>query len=310
MNTRSFSKIDSPDKFLSIIPTELRENIKFREEIHSFLTTDKGAQKLYMEMCFLKPQIAFNSCFWTYDARQPVGQRNRPFILRPKQSIAVEAIKDAIDEQHDLIVDKSRDEGATELICKMYDLYFWLVPDTSFLVGSRKEHLVDDSVEFSGGRLIGPHQCLFHKLMYGLVNLPVWANVTFSKKHCFLQNLDNSSQIEGESTNESFGAGNRATSVLVDEVARIEPSIANFIVDNVHDTSPCCLYNSTHFRWGSGHIFAKLLRSNKIPVVTLDWQDNPEKGQGLYRSPQEGIIELIDEEWWRLNHPEIFEFAE
>lgn len=305
MKATDFKHIDSPESFWNIIPRDLVENLKFRIDLHSYLVSDVSAQQCYKELCFAKPQIAFDTAFWTYDARKPVHSRNQPFILRPKQIIAVEAIKDAIDNQHDLIVDKSRDEGATELICKMYDLYFWLVPDTSFLVGSRKEHLVDDSVEYSGGRLIGPHQCLFHKLMYGLVNLPVWANVKFSKKHLFIQNLDNSSLIEGEATNQSFGAGNRATSALIDELARIEPDIAGYIVDNIHDTTPCAIFNSTHFRWGAGHRYAQLLRSNKIPTVILDWESNPEKNIGLYSSPEKDIILVKDVNYYNNLYPNL-----
>lgn len=298
--------IDSPDEFLVSFPTDLKENILKRQELHKLLTDDEGFRKVYMEMCLLKPQIAFNTALWTYDARRIPGERNRPFILRPQQSIVVDRLKSAIENKHDLAVDKSREEGATELICKMFALYWWLCPDSAFLVGSRKEQLVDNSVEYKDGRLIGPHQCLFHKIMYGIVHLPVWANVQMSKKHGFLQNLVNNSMIEGESTNESFGAGNRATGVLVDEVGRIEPDVAQFIIDNISDTSPCCIFNSTHFRWGSGHPYAKLLRSNHIEVVTLGFEDNPEKNYGLYRSPDLDIIEIKDVDYYRNLCPDIF----
>ncbi|KKM49560.1 hypothetical protein LCGC14_1556780, partial [marine sediment metagenome] len=159
---------------------------------------------------------------------------------------------------------------------------------------------------YKDGRLVGPHQTLFHKIMYGICNLPAWVNIPISKKNCFLQNLDNASMIEGESTNESFGAGNRATAVLVDEVARIEPDVAQYIIDNIQDTSPCCIYNSTHFRWGSGHPYAKLLRSNRIHTVTLGFEDNPEKNQGLYLSPVEDFIEIIDIGYYRQICPSVF----
>jgi hypothetical protein len=116
--------------------------------------------------------------------------------------------------------------------------------------------------------------------------------------------------LEGEATNESFGAGNRATAVLIDEVARIEPEVAQFIVDNIHDTSECCIYNSTHFRWGAGHPFAKLLRSNRVEVVTLGYEDNPEKNKGAYYTPVQDEVELIDVDYYRHNFPEILTYAE
>lgn len=304
------SKIDSPDKFLQAFPTNLKENIEKRQELHAKLATDVEAQKVYMEMCFTQPQIFFDSSLWTYDPRQPIGYKHRPFILRPKQRVFVDAIKDAIDNQHDLIADKSREEGATEVICKMFVLYWLLCPDTSFLVGSRKEDLVDGSVDFKNDRLIGAHQSLFHKIMYGVVNAPVWLRPQFSKKHLFLQNLDNNATIEGESTNESFGAGNRATAVLVDELARIEPDVAEYIIENIHDTSPTVIFNSTHFRYGAGHPYSKLIRSNKIKVVTLDYESNPEKNQGAYYSPVEGIVEILDTAYYKDNYPGLLDYAE
>jgi hypothetical protein len=112
--------------------------------------------------------------------------------------------------------------------------------------------------------------------------------------------------IEGEATSESFGAGNRATAALVDECARIEPEPAQYIIDNIHDTTPCCIYNSTHFRWGAGHPYAKLLRSGKIEIITLAYEDNPEKNYGMYRSPHSGEIEIKDIEYYRQRCPAIF----
>ena len=305
MRAREFKKVDSPNAFLEAIPTDIAENVLFRISLHKYLTGDKGAQSVYLEMCDKKPQIAFNSSYFTYDPRQPIGLQARPFILRPQQSLFVDAIKDAIDNQHDLAVDKTREEGATEVICKMFGLYFLLRPEVYFLVGSRKEDLVDNSVEIRNGRLVGPHQTLFHKIMYGLVNLPAWIPLNITKKHLFLQNLDTNAMIEGESTNESFGAGNRATAVLVDEAARIDPEPAQFIIDNIHDTTRCAIFNSTHFRHGSAHPYNHLLISNKIPVIELGYETNPEKATGLYTSPEKGVVELVDINYYAQKYPEL-----
>jgi len=311
MGKTKLSKIiTTPEDFLEHTPRNLVENIQFRQKIHSKLAEDKVAQKEFLELCYAQPQIAFDCCFFTYDPRKPAGYRNRPFILRPQQRVFVNAIKDAIDTGHDLIADKSREEGATEVICKMYALYWLLMPDISFLVGSRKEDLVDNSVDYRNGRLLGAHQSLFHKILYGIVNAPIWMRPSFSKKHLFLQNLENNSMIEGESTNESFGAGNRASSVLIDELARVEPDVAEHIVENIHDTSPCVIYNSTHFRWGANHVYSRLLRSNKIPVVTLGYETNPEKNVGAYISPIEDVVEIWDVDYYKKHYPEIFQYAE
>jgi hypothetical protein len=126
MKAREFKRVDSPEAFFKAIPESLSENVLFRISLHKYLAGDKEAQRVYLAMCDAKPQIAFNSSFFTYDPRQPIGLQARPFILRPQQDLFVSAIKDAIDNQHDLAVDKTREEGATEVLCKMFSLYFLL----------------------------------------------------------------------------------------------------------------------------------------------------------------------------------------
>ena len=311
MNSREFATLASDsDKLFNAIPKDVTRNLKCRMDLHAYLAENKEAQQLFMLNCSLKPEIMFNACFFTYNPKQNVVSHNVPFILRPQQEIAIAALRDAIDTGHDIIIDKSRGEGATELLCKLFLCYWLMSSDTYMLVGSRKEELVDQSTDIKHGKVIGPHQTLFHKILYGLANLPLWWKVEFSKRHRFLQNLDNGSMLEGEATNESFGAGNRAMAVLVDEVARIEPEPAQYIIDNIGDVTNCCIFNSTHFKWGAGHPYAKLLRSNRIEVITLGFEENPEKNCGAYYTPIQDEVELIDVEYYRKNFPEILQYAE
>lgn len=311
MDNKTFAGMASnPNTLLAAIPRNVKDNILFRQDLHAFLSENITAQQLFLYNISLDPRVAYNSVFWTYNPKKESRSRNVPFILRPAQEVAIAALKGAIDEGHDIAIDKTREEGASELVCKLFLIYWLLQQEAYMLVGSRKEELVDQSTDIKHGRVIGPHQTLFHKILYGLANLPIWWQVKFSKRHRFLQNLDNGSMIEGEATNESFGAGNRATAVLVDEVARIEPEPAQYIIDNIHDTSACCIYNSTHFRWGAGHPYAKLLRSNKVEIVTLGFEDNPEKQYGAYYTPVQGEVELIDVNYYRQNYPEILQYAE
>jgi len=248
----------------------------------------------------------FNTAFWVYDAEAPVGRKHVPFILWPHQEVGIAELHYAAEHGNNLIFDKSRKEGATEIIIKYLASRFLLIPDESFLVGSRKEDLVDQSTEIKGDRVTGPHQTLFHKILYALVNLPPYMQPNILKRHRFVENLWNGSKIEGEATTDNFGAGNRAKIVLVDECARIEPAVAQYIIDNIHDTSPCCVYNSTHFRWGAAHPYNRLIAGGKVKVVTLGYEENPTKNMGLYTSPEPDIIEISDIDYYRRICPEIF----
>ena len=277
------------------------------------MALDAGMYYAYLELCRNKPQILFNSAFWVYEARAMPGKQNVPFILRPQQEIGIDRLKYAIDNAtemnpHNLIFDKSREEGATEIICKMFATYFLLYNDMSFLVGSRKEELVDLGVRIptKGAGVPGQHKSLFHKVLYGLWNLPEYMRPNMFKSHLSLENLDNGSKIGGEATTDNFAAGDRAKAVLVDEAARIEPNVAQYIIDNIQDVTPCCIFNSTHFKWGSGHPYAKLINSNKVEVITLGWEHNPVKNFGLYNSPEMDVIQIYDIDYYREKCSTIF----
>ncbi len=245
------------------------------------------------------PQIAFDAFFFGYDPRLKIGQRDLPYILRPSQIGMVTELKDCIvDNPHDLLNDKSRDEGGTETIVGMYVIYWALTPQTSFLVGSRKEQYVDAATEIEGNRVSGEHKCLFYKVLYKIATAPVWLRPqphNLIKSHMKLENLENGSLISGEATNPNFGAGDRRTSILLDEFGRVESKLAASIRDSVSDVSNSVIYNSTHW-YGWGHTFGRLRRQQlgKIKVFVLPWFNNPVKIKGLYQSPTTESIEILD----------------
>jgi hypothetical protein len=210
-----------------------------------------------------------------------------------------------------MVIDKSRKEGATEIICKTFAGHFLLDPESQFLVGSRKAEYVDKGVELVEGRLIGLHKSLMHKLCYAITTLPKWMQPNLLKTYMLLQNMDNSSVISGEATNENFGAGDRQKGILVDEYGRIDHNMALNINDSVHDTSKCVIFNSTHF-WGVEHPYNQLLNQKfgRIPVTVMPWHMNPTKSMGLYLSPDYDIVEIKDIEYYRELCPEVFNAIE
>ena len=258
-------------------------------------------------MCLANPVIFFDTCLWTYNPRNEPGFRNLPFILRPQQEVAVMELKKAIETGYDLLFDKSRDEGATEIIIKTYLLYFLLCPESSFLVGSRKEDYVDGatSIDIEKERVTGSPRSIFHKALYGLAHLPYWMKPKILKTHCHIENLENGSIIDGEATNENFGAGDRRTSVMLDEFGRVDHRIAQSIRETISDTTDCTIYNSTHF-YGRGHPFGRLRFSGKIKVVVLPWYKNPVKAKGLYKSPDLNVLEIHDLDYYKQLYPKVF----
>lgn len=304
MNAKDF---DTPQSFFAAIPKTVKENINFRIKLHSILANDSHLQKVYLNIVKEEPKAAFNSALWTYNPQLPAGCRNLPFILWPHQEQAIDDLHKANTEQYDIVVHKSRKEGATELIIKYIVLKWLIEPEFQALVGSEKADKVDRGVSFdSNYNLSGLGNCLYTKLCYAVKTLPDWMKPKILKTYMHLENLSNSSIIDGESTNVNFGVSDRRNLILVDEIGVIEPKIADSIISNLPDVCNCNIYNSTH-KWGPAHPYNKLLTGGDIFVSRLMWYDNPTKNQGLYETPSTGIIIIKDIGYWKSRLPWAFE---
>jgi hypothetical protein len=248
-------------------------------------------------MLVLEPELAYDTCFFIYEARAATrGMAITPFILYPSEQQLVRALKECIDKGIDLGVNKSREEGASETIIKFLTLYTLLVPNCSFLIGSQKEEYVDKT---------GTTKSLFAKVDQTIKYLPLWlqARLKLERSHCKFRNLTLESLIDGEATNENFGAGGRATAVLLDEFGRVDAPVAESIAGSVWDVSNCIIFNSTHWH-GSGHPFNKMLKKPGIKIVTMPWFQHPLKRVGLYKSPKIDEIEIVDGDYYQKKFPE------
>lgn len=305
----------TPEILFNSIPKQHKENLDFRKDLHTYLWSDQPAKTDFLAKAFFDPRIFFDACLWTYDPRADHGYRHIPFLLWPHQEIAVLRVKNAIEARHDLLFDKSRAQGATYIILGTFLLY-WLVSGGSrFLLGSRKEELVDSGCEIIDGmdgekKVVGSEESLFYKLLYMLSTLPLYLQPRSFKKNLFLQNLELDSGFKGEATNIGFGKGFRGSGVLVDEAAQIEPKIAGWITENLADTGFCNIFNSTVGPWGESHPYSKSLKKYKDNVIVLDWLDNPNQNQGKYRSPKEGYVEIADVDYYRKHYPGEFNDVE
>jgi len=301
-NTKLFD-ISTPQEFYNLIPIDAKKNIEFRIQLHRLLSTEPKLQIIFLDLCRKYMPIFFSAVAWTYN---PWTRLNHPFILRPAQIPAVETLDWCIENGHDAGINKSREEGASEISCKLFAAKVLLYEYVNFIVGSRKKELVDNH---------GDYYTLFAKVDNVFNCLPSWwlelsgYNPKVNRKDMLLTIPLNSSSIVGETTNESFSAGSRATALLLDEFGRVDSATATAIEGSVHDVSNCIIYSSTHWL-GSGHCFNQALGKETTKVVELIWHQNPTKNQGLYTSPKPGEIELIDVDWYRKNHPEVLEYAE
>jgi len=306
MNSSQFNKIaESPTLFYSAVPKDCAKNIRFRMGLHTYLVEDKSARIQYLALCALDPVLFFNTALWLPNPRGVTGERTVPAILFDCQEKAVRTIKQAIEEPFDLAIDKSRDLGATFILCGTTLLYWLIQEDFNILMGSRVEDLVDKASDIVNGRTVGSEQSLFYKILYLLSSTPKYLQPNFQKTHLFLQNLDNGSAYTGQATSIGFGKGSRASVIAVDEFAAVEPKVAQALMENIADVSGCCLFNSTQGNWGEAHVYAKMLKDPDVRKIILDWSDDPRKNTGLYKSEREGEVTLYDLEYYKKEYPDL-----
>lgn len=303
--------LDNPNKFYDLIPRTLRDNLRFRKELHSSLESDKGAQEAFLALLRIDPKIAYNALFFTFNPRNQRGMRNVPFILRETQAEAVDALHDGFENRYDITIDKARDEGATEIVTKYIALMCRVEEQVMALVGSRKAEFVDNRVNLSAdcSELSGDHKSLFHKICYTYNTSPQWFRPRVLKNYMHLEICDTGSYINGEATNDNFGAGDRRTILFIDEIGRVEHSVARSIIGSVSDTCDFNIFCSTHW-YGPEHPYNELLTTNSSKVIVLPWEKNPDKKPGMYRSPDHGKIEIKDIEYYRGICHEIFDYVQ
>ena len=222
--------------------------------------------------------------FWTFQPKREQSLfKHLPFNTWEVQDECIERLIYSIRYGGDLLVDKSREMGATWIVLGAFFAEWLLVPDSMFLVISRKEEYVWKR---------GNPDTLYWKLEYLLKNLPHWVTpkVDLSERH--LLNINNGSVIDGESTNADVGAGGRRQAIMCDEFARVNPADALWIADTLSDTTPARIFNSTPT--SRGHPFGQIRFGGRVPVVTLGWWRHPWKIQGHYESPTIDKVVIYD----------------
>ena len=290
---KTLACVDSPKAFYEAIPKELRQNIEFRISLHQLLATDPKAQQVYLQLCREYLPIIFSSTFWTFN---PTKRINAPFILRePAQIPAVLTLQRCIQDGQDVGINKSREEGASEICCKTFVANCLLYNYNHFIVGSRTKNYVDN---------FGDQTTLFAKIDNAFDCLPSWwlklcgYDKNKNRKDMVLSVPGTNSEIVGDTTNENFSAGSRGTAVLLDEFGRVDFSVADSIEGSVHDVSRCTIYSSTHWL-GNNHVFNKAIRKETVVPIELLWYDNPVKNPGLYAVPEPGKVEVLDKEYYK-----------
>lgn len=262
----------NPDGLLN-----LNDNVRFRRTIMEKATENVEYQKELEVMCARDILFWLNTFGWTYDPRPRKDGRplKIPLVSYGYQDEGILLMNKGLEEQKDVMLLKSRDMGATWISISVFLWRFLYKHDETFLMGSRKEELVEKP---------GDHKTLFAKVDFLFEHLPSFlkpkaSEIERTKMH--FGNLLNGTTIDGESTNADFAAGDRRTGILLDEFALMDNGGQIDAISS--QTTNCRIISSTprgrnhmHKRW-------EIINDGESGyLINMHWSRHPEKAMGLY----------------------------
>lgn len=272
-----------------IIPKTPWRNLQLRQQVFAATAASAEERELWYGRCQESPLLWLNLFAFTYLVKEidadgierPAKHPFIPFITWPVQDDGIMQLVECIESGEDAIIDKSRDMGASWIVCALADWYWLFRPDSHSLLVSRVEDLVDAP---------GDPDTLFWKIDFLNRNLPPWMLPTLEpgayqrggscRSHMSLKRDDTNSTVMGQATTAHVGRAGRKTFVVFDEMAAIQHATAAW--QSAADTTACRIGNSTPL--GPGTEFTKQrnhgLATGSPRVVVFDYSDHPGKGGG------------------------------
>ena len=193
------------------VPKDMHANLRHRRNL--FLAgrdNPKLAREIWLA-CKRDPLFYFQSFAWTYDPRLN-GEKRVPFISYPFQDKVLKVLIDSIGKE-DVVIEKSRDMGATWMCLYVIEWRWHFYNSESYLLMSRKEDLVDK---------VADPKALMWKIDFIHKHLPAWLMPKVERSKLHFYNVDTNSTIDGESTTGETGKGDRRTAIMLDEFASVE----------------------------------------------------------------------------------------
>lgn len=229
--------------------------------------------------CAMDPERFFDTMLYTFDPkREPY---HLPFNLFPFQRPLVAELVNAIENGYDIFLDKTREMGATYTVLGVLLWYWKYKPAANFLIGSRKEDIVDNVGKVAQGEVSNKEESLFGKLDYMIERLPQLVKPTgFSQSnrtYMSLLNPELGNVISGESSNPNFSRGGRQKAIMLDEFAFWDNDDAAW--GSTADTTNCRIVLTTPGI--RPNTKAKRLRFGRdgevIKVISLPYHLDPRK---------------------------------
>lgn len=267
-----------------LVPKDPVKNIQYRADLLKHADDDIIMQEDLLAACKQSLLYWINTFVMTYhqfDVDPATGKRieavnaHVPFITWEVQDDLFDRFEYCLREAEDILVNKSRDMGAS-WSCIAFLHWLWLFKDDAQLLElSRTEDYVDKA---------GNMKALFQRHDYINQWLPDWMlppGIHYREKNrskMHMLNVYNGSCIDGESTTEHAASGDRRLVTLLDEFAKVENGA--LMRSATRDASLIRIINSTVA--GPGTEYSKWKNDGTIRVFPLMYWDHPDKGKGRY----------------------------
>ena len=283
--------IFASDLLADRVPRDEETNVRWRGELLGRAQESKRLRDAVKLTCQADLLFWVNSFVWQFNPNRRTEEVG-PFSSWPFQDRAFLKMRHHVETGRDLVIEKSREMGASWMCLLLFDWYFLFHKYKKFLAISRNADAVDRDDPDS----------LFWKLDFVHKQMPEWLLPKLDRKSMVFKNLDLHSSLTGQASTGKAGVGGRATAMFVDEFAQIDEAAT--VYDRTADTTGCRIFNSTHV--GVGTPFHHLCENGSTAKLRLHWSEHPLKSPGLYRyDMEEKKLVLLDQSY---QHPPDYPF--
>lgn len=273
-------QIEYTEMYLKRAASLARERIEHFKTLNSQTAIEAEKEKIKADKIHW-----FKFYAWGYDPRARTPLAVVPFELLPTQKGLVGWLDEQVfDRRGSGLIEKSRDEGATEVMTR-WGLHNWLfVNGFSMLLSTRKEDEVDSKKN---------QNTLFERIRYQIRLLPKWQlpdgfnpdkNMLSAM---MLANPANQNTLIGEAPVENMGRGGRVTCAMLDEFAFWQFAGYPQFRSLSQTTDSILMPSSVAGRLNQ---YADIAHDGITPKFVMDWHDNPFKDIRWYNSLPYGYI--------------------
>lgn len=287
-------------RYYAKCPKKPETNADWRQKLLALAGKDARLQKELILKSSRDPLFWINTFCWTLNPKKLRGSQ-RPMVLYGYQVEAIEQIVWCIEHGENLVIEKSREMGATWISMQVFMWYMWFRPMLSFLAVHRKEDMVDNRNNYSA---LFPKVDYMHKMLPRWMQDPLWKK---GRQKLHLECSMTGSTFDGETTTGMADLGGRRTAAFVDEVTSLRPSMSHDLNQSLHSVTNTNLFNGTPRAFATENVQYRLKIGGSTKIVSMHWSRHPEYRKGLYTWTKDGELKVLDEKY---QFPEGYVFRE